>query len=92
MINVTIPLEDTIRYEMKYLDELDKSDPLVTNEDKWKNSKVKETKDIIKKIKLVKPEVFNSNEFYNVLHSVEFDDIKLEGNRENSYEQVKKFI
>ena len=36
MINVTIPLEDTERYEIKYLGDLDKGDPFVSDEDKWK--------------------------------------------------------
>ena len=92
MINVTIPLEDTERYEIKYLGDLDKGDPFVSDEDKWKNSLVKKTKNILKKIKLVKPEVFNSNEFFKVLRSKEFDDIKLEHKRELFYDQVKKFI
>ena len=55
-------------------------------------SLVKKTKNILKKIKLVKPEVFNSNEFFKVLRSKEFDDIKLEDKRELFYDQVKKII
>ena len=92
MINVTIPLEDTERYEIKYLGDLDKGDPFVSDEDKWKSSLVKKTKNILKKIKFVKPEVFNSNEFFKVLRSKEFDDIKLEDKSELFYDQLKKFI
>ena len=92
MINVTIPLEDKERYEMKYLDDLDKGDPFISHEDKWKNGLVKKTANILKKIKLVKPEIFNSDEFFEVLDSEEFDDVKLEENREKFYGQVKKVV
>lgn len=51
-----------LRYEIiKYLEDLDKGDPFVSDEDKWKNELVKETTNIIKKIKFVKPEIFNSD-------------------------------
>ena len=50
MFNVTIPLEDRERYEIKYLEDIDKGDPFVSDEDKRKNSLVKETKNILKKI------------------------------------------
>ena len=92
MINITIPLEDKERYEIKYLEDIDKGDPFISNEDKFKNRLVKETKNILKKIKLVKPEIFNSDKFYEVLDSEEFDNIKLEEKREKFYEQVNKII
>ena len=82
-LDTTIPLKDTERYEIKYLDEIDKGDPFISDEDKWKNKLVKETKNILKKIKLVKPEIFNSDEFFEVLNSKEFDNIELEKDREN---------
>ena len=87
-----IPLEDTERYEIKYLDEIDKGEPYVTNDDKSQDEKVKETKNILKKIKLVQPEIYNSEEFYKVLDSEEFDNIELEKDRKKFYEQVKKFV
>ena len=40
----------------------------------------------------MKPEIFNSDEFYEVLHSKEFDNIELEKDREKFYEQVKKYV
>ena len=44
-----------LRYEIiKYLEDLDKGDPFVSDEDKWKNELVKETTNIIKKIKLLR--------------------------------------
>ena len=92
MINITIPLEDKERYEIKYLEDIDKGDPFISSEDKFKNRLVKETKNILKKIKLVKPEIFNSDKFYEVLDSEEFDNIKLEEKREKFYEQVNKII
>ena len=64
MINISIPLEDTERYEIKYLEDIDKGDPFISEEDKWKNSLVKKTKNILKKMKLVNSEIFNSNEFF----------------------------
>ena len=91
-LNVTIPMEDTERYEIKYLDEIDKGEPYVTNDDKSQDEKVKETKNILKKIKLVQPEIYNSEEFYKVLDSEEFDNIELEKDRKKFYEQVKKFV
>ena len=87
-----IPLEDTERYEIKYLDEIDRGEPYVTNDDKEQNEKVKQTKNILKKIKLVKPEIFNSDEFYEVLYSKEFDNIELEKDREKFYEQVREIV
>ena len=44
-------------------------------------------------MKLVKPEIFNnSEEFYEVLDSEEFDNIELEKDREKFYDQVLKYI
>ena len=91
-INNTIPMEDRERYEIKYLDELDRGEPYITNDDKQRNEDVKKTKNILKKIKLVKPEMFNSEEFYEVLYSKDFDNIKLEKDREKYYEQVRKYV
>ena len=91
-INITIPMEDTERYEIKFLDEIDRGDPFITYEEKYQNEKVKQTKNILKKIKLVQPEIFNSDDFYDVLYSEEFDNIELEKDRKKFYEQVKKFV
>ena len=91
-LNNTIPMEDTERYEIKFLDEIDRGDPFITTDEKEQNEDVKQTKNILKKIKLVKPEIFNSDEFYEVLISNEFDNIELEKDREKFYEQVKKFV
>ena len=91
-INISIPMKDTERYEIKFLDEIDRGDPFISYEDKYQNEKVKQTKNIIKKIKLVKPEIFNSDEFYEVLHSEEFDNIELEKDCKKFYEQVKKYV
>ena len=91
-LNITIPMEDTERYEIKFLDEIDRGDPFITKDDKEQNEEVKQTKNILKKIKLVKPEIFNSYEFYEVLYSKEFDNIELEKDRENFYEQVREIV
>ena len=91
-LNTTIPMEDTERYEIKFLDEIDRGDPFTTTDEKEQNEKVKQTKNILKKIKLVKPEIFNSDEFYEVLYSEEFDNIEIEKDREKFYEQVRKFV
>ena len=88
----TVPLEDTERFEIKYLDEIDKGEPYVTNDDKSQDEEIKKTKNILKKIKLVKPEIYNSKELYKVLDSEEFDNIELEKDRKKFYEQVKKFV
>ena len=85
-------MEDTERYEIKFLDEIDRGDPFITKDDKEQNEEVKQTKNILKKIKLVKPEIFNSYEFYEVLYSKEFDNIELEKDRENFYEQVREIV
>ena len=91
-INITIPMEDKDRYEIKFLDDIDRGDPFITNDEKYQNEKVKQTKNILKKIKLVQPEIFNSKEFYEVLYSEEYDKIELEKDRKKFYEQVKKFV
>ena len=91
-LNTTIPMEDTERYEIKFLDEIDRGDPFITHDEKEQNEKVKQTKNILKKIKLVKPEIFNSDEFYEVLYSEEFDNIELEKDREKFYEQVREIV
>ena len=91
-INISIPMKDTERYEIKFLDEIDRGDPFISYEDKYQNEKVKQTKNILKKIKLVQPEIFNSDDFYDVLYSEEFDNIELEKDRKKFYEQVKKFV
>ena len=91
-LNVTIPMEDTERYEIKYLDEIDRGEPYVTNEDKSQDEEIKKTKNILKKIKLVKPEIYNSEEFYKVLDSEEFDNIELEKDRKKFYEQVREIV
>ena len=91
-LNTTIPMKDTERYEIKYLDEIDRGNPFITKDEKYQNKKVKQTKNIFKKIKLVQPEIFYSNEFYEVLYSEEFDKIELEKDRKKFYEQVKKYI
>ena len=93
MLDLTIPMKDTKRYEIKFLDELDKGDPYITRDEKHQNEYVKNTENILKKIKLVNPEIFNDDEqFYEVLHSDEFDDIELEEDREKFYEQVRKYV
>ena len=91
-LDITIPMKDTERYEIKFLDERDRGDPFITKDEKEQNEEVKQTKNILKKIKLVKPEVFNSYEFYEVLHSKEFDNIELEKDREKFYEQVREIV
>ena len=40
-LNVTIPMENTERYEIKYLDEIDRGEPYVTNEDKSQDEEIK---------------------------------------------------
>ena len=91
-LNTTIPMKDTERYEIKFLDEIDRGDPFITYDEKEQNEKVKQTKNILKKIKLVQPEIFNSDDFYDVLYSEEFDNIELEKDRKKFYEQVKKYV
>ena len=91
-LNTTIPMKDTERYEIKFLDEIDRGDLFITKEEKKRNEEVKQTKNILKKIKLVKPDIFNSDEFYEVLLSEEFDNIELEKVREKFYEQVREIV
>ena len=53
MINVTIPLEDREWYEIpiyQYLEDIDKGDPFVLDEDKRKNSFVKKLKIFLKRL------------------------------------------
>ena len=91
-LNVTIPMEDTERYDINYLDEIDRGESYVTNDDKSRDEDLKKTKNILKKIKLVKPDIFDSDEFYEVLHSKEFDNIELEKDRKKFYEQVREIV
>ena len=91
-INISIPMKDTERYEIKFLDEIDRGDPFITNDEKEQNEDVKQTKNILKKIKLVKPEIFNSKEFYEVFYSEEFDKIELEKDPKKFFKQVNKYV
>ena len=86
------PMKDTERYEIKYLDEIDRGDPFITKDEKEQNEEVKECTNILKKIKLVQPEIYNSDEFYEVMYSKKFDEIELEEDVEKIYEQVKKYV
>ena len=85
-------MKDTERYEIKYLDEIDRGDPFITSDEKYQDKCVKETKNILKKIKLVKPEIYNSDEFYEVLYSKKFDEIEVEEDIKKIYQQVKKYV
>ena len=87
----TIPMEDTERYEIKYLDEIDRGDPFITSDEKYQDECVKDTRNILKKIKLVKPKIYNSDEFYEVLFSKEFDEIEIEKDIKNFYNQFKNY-
>ena len=91
-LNTTIPMKDTERYEIRYLDEIDKGDPFITDDEKYQNECVNNTTNILKKIKLVKPEIYNSYEFYEVLYSEEFDKIELEKDPKKFFEQVNKYV
>ena len=91
-LNVTIPMEDTERYEIKFLDEIDRGDPFITYDEKYQDKCVKDTKNILKKIKLVQPEIYNSDEFYEVLYSKKFDEIEVEEDIKKIYQQVKKYV
>ena len=91
-LNVTIPMEDIERYDIKYLDEIDRGEPYVTNDDKSQDEEIKKTKNILKKIKLVKPDIYKNEEFYKVLDSEEFDNIELEKDRKKFYEQVREIV
>ena len=91
-LNTTIPMKDTERYEIKFLDEIDRGDPFITYDEKYQDKRVKDTTNILKKIKLVQPEIYNSDEFYEVLHSEKFDKIKVEENNRKIYQQVKKYV
>ena len=91
-INVTIPMKDTERYEIKFLDEIDRGDPFITSDEKYQDEDVKDTKNILQKIMLVKPEIYNSSDFYEVLYSNYFDNIELEKDVRYIYNQVKKYV
>ena len=93
-LNKSIPMKDTERYEIKFLDEIDKGDPYITKDEKYQDKKVKNTTNIFKKIKLVQPEIYNSDEFYEVLYSKKFDEIEVEVQEdiENIYEPIKKYV
>ena len=91
-LNTTIPMEDTERYEIKFLDEIDRGDPFITYDEKYQDKRVKDTTNILKKIKLVQPEIYNSDEFYEVLYSKKFDKIEVEKDIKKFYQQVKKYV
>ena len=91
-VNTTIPMKDTERYEIKFLDEIDRGDPFITKDEKYQDKCVKDTTNILKKIKLVQPEIYNSDEFYEVLYSEKFDKIEVEKDINKIYEQVKKYV
>ena len=91
-LNVTIPMKDTVRYEIKFLDEIDRGDPFITNDEKYQDKCVKDTTNILKKIKLVQPEIYNSDKFYDVLYSKKFDEIEVEEDIKKIYQQVKKYV
>ena len=40
-INITIPMKDKERYEIKYLHEIDRGDPFITSDDKYQDECVK---------------------------------------------------
>ena len=92
MINVTIPMNDRERYEIKFLDEIDRGDPFITKDEKYQDEDVKNTQNILKKIKMVKPEIYNSDEFYEVKYSKDFDEIEIESDIRNFYNQVKEYV
>ena len=91
-LDVSIPMEDRSRYDIKYLDEIDKGVPFYTKDEEEQDDEVLGTDNILKQIKLIKPEIYNSDKFYEVLYSTEFDNIELEKDRDKFYEQVKKYI
>ena len=89
---ITIPMEDKERYEIKFLDEIDRGDPFITYDEKYQDKRVKDTTNILKKIKLVQPEIYNSDEFYEVLYSKKFDKIEVEKDIKKFYQQVEKYV
>lgn len=93
-INHSIPMEDTVRYEIKYLDEIDKGDPFITNDEKKHDEEIKNTTNLLKKIKLIQPEIYNDpNKFIDVLYSKKFDQIVLEESEiKNFYEKVREYV
>ena len=66
-----MPLWATVEnHDFVYVDDIDKGEPFVTEDDKFRDECVKKEKYIIKKILLVKPEIYNSSyHFNNVLES-----------------------
>ena len=69
-INGPRPYDDSENYDFVYLDDIDKGEPFVTEDDKFRDECVKKEKNIIKKILLEKPEIYNSSyHFNNVLES-----------------------
>ena len=91
-INTTIPMNDRERYEIKFLDEIDRGDPFITKDEKYQDEDVKNTQNILKKIKLLKPEIYNSDEFYEVKYSNDFDEIEIESDIRKFYNQVKQYV
>ena len=89
---VTIPMEDKEHYDIKFLDEIDRGDPYITYDEKYQDRYVKYTTNILEKIKLIQPEIYNSDEFYEVLDSKKFAKIKIEEDVKNIYQQVKKYV
>lgn len=92
-LNETKPIEDRVRYDIKFLDEIDKGEPFISEGDKFRDEYVKETTNIFKKIKLIQPEIYNSlYEFSEVLDSEKYDKIKPKKNKAKFYQQVKKYV
>ena len=79
-------------YEIKFLDEIDRGDPFITDEEKYQDRQIKCTTNILKKIKLLQPEIYNTYEFYEVLYSKKFDNIELETDPKKFYEQVVQYV
>ena len=85
-LNLSIPYDDRERYDIIYLDDIDKGEPFVTENDKFRDEYVKKEKYIIKKILLVKTEIYNSVDvFYNVRKSKKLDEVY-----ENMKNKVRK--
>lgn len=89
-IDISIPENDTDRYEIKLLHEIDKGPPYFTKEEKKRDVYIKETTNILQKINLLKPEVYDTNEFYNVL-TEDYDRIEL-GDIKDFYKVVKQYV
>lgn len=86
------PYYDKENYDFVYLDDIDNGEPFVTDYDKHSNEYVKKEKYIIKKILMVKPEIYNSEIFWEVQDTDIFDNIKLDENRDLFYKQLIKII